>query len=249
MRGVELGEHQRLPVGVPPGVEYHRVLAGEERRVGRGVLAILLVLGGLQVFSALLSVGVSLVEARRGRLTPALGGTDHTPLYHAVSVGSVALLVPWSMVVQRWLYGVPGASLHSVASRFRFEVFGRSLLVLGPVVAAVLVVNDLLAPTETSSMTRTTVLWLFATSLVLAPLQSAGEEYGLRGLVVRVAASWGRGRRVALLLGLSLSSVAFAVIHLSTDPWLNLWYLVFGVTTGIIVWRTPRPRCRRPVPH
>lgn len=72
---------------------------------------------------------------------------------------------------------MPGASLHSVASRFRFEVFGRSLLVLGPVVTAVPVVNDVLAPMQTSSMTRTSLLWLFATSLVLAPLQSAGEEY------------------------------------------------------------------------
>lgn len=226
------------PNRAAPGVEYHRVLVGEKRRVGRGILAILLVLGGLQVFSIALSVGVSLVEARRGYTTPALGGTDYTPLYHAVSVGSVALLIPWSMLVQRWLYQVPGASLHSVASRFRFAVLGRSLLVLGPVVVAVLVVNDYFAPTETAPMTRTTVLWLFATSLVVAPLQSAGEEYGLRGLVFRVASSWGRGRRVALLLGLLVSSAAFAVIHLSTDPWLNLWYLVFGVTTGTIVWRT-----------
>jgi len=44
---------------------------------------------------------------------------------------SPALLIPWSMLIQRWLYGVPGASLHSVVSRFRFEVFGRALLVLG----------------------------------------------------------------------------------------------------------------------
>jgi len=223
---------------VPPGVEYHRVLAGDKRRIGRGILAIALVIGGLQFFSILLSVGVSLIEFQRGIVTPALGGTDYTPLYHAVSYGSVALLIPWSMFVQRWLYGVRGPSLHSVVSRFRFDLFGRSLLILGPVVIALIVVNDYLAPTLKLQLDHTTVLWLIATTLVVVPLQTAGEEYGFRGLVFRVAGSWGRGPRTALVLGLLVSSVAFALVHLSTDPWLNLWYLTFGITTGIIVWRT-----------
>lgn len=223
---------------VPPGVEYHRVLAEDKRRIGRGILAIALLLGGFQFFIILFSVGVSLIEAQRGYLTPALGGADYTPLYHAVSIGSVALLLPWSMLIQRWLYGVRGGSLHSVVSRFRFDLFGRSLLVLGPIIVALLVVNDYLAPTEKLGMDHTTVLWLFATSLVIVPLQAAGEEYGFRGLLFRVAASWGRGPRTALVLGLLVSSAAFALVHLSTDLWLNLWYLVFGITTGVIVWRT-----------
>ena len=36
-------------------------------------------------------------------------------------------------LIQRWFYGVRDASLHSVVSRFRFDLFGRALLVLGPV--------------------------------------------------------------------------------------------------------------------
>lgn len=237
----DLNPHTRkLGTGkeAPPDVEYHRVLAGEKRRIGRGILAIVLVIGGLQVFSIALTIGVSLIEAQRGLITPALGGTDYTPLYHAVSMASVALLIPWSMVVQRWLYGVPGASLHSVTSRFRFQVVGRSMLVLAPIIVAVLVINDYLAPTDKTAMDDTVVLWLFATTLVIVPLQAAGEEYGLRGLVFRVAASWGRGPRTALLLGLIISSAVFAVIHFSADPWLNLWYFVFGITTAIITWRT-----------
>jgi membrane protease YdiL (CAAX protease family) len=35
-----------------------------------------------------------------------------------------------------------------------------------------------------------------------------------------------------------VSSGIFAVIHLSTDPWLNLWYLIFAVGTALITWRT-----------
>ena len=226
------------PNHVPPGVEYHRVLAGDKRRIGRGILAIVLVVGGLQVFTIALTLGIGFVEAQRGYLTPVLGGTDYTPLYHAVSIASVALLIPWSMLVQRWLYGVPGRSLHSVVSRFRFDLFGRSLLILGPILVAVLVVYDYLAPTEKQAMDHTTALWIFVTSLVFVPLQAAGEEYGFRGLLFRVAASWGRGPRTALVLGLLVSSAAFAVVHATANPWLNLWYLVFGITTGIIVWRT-----------
>jgi hypothetical protein len=81
-------------------------------------------------------------------------------------------------------------------------------------------------------------MWLLATTFLLTPLQAAGEEYGFRGLVFRVAAGWGRGPRTALVLGVLVSSVIFAVIHLSTDPWLNLWYLVFGISTAVVTWRT-----------
>ena len=235
---VEPPADEATPSGIPSAVEYHRVLAGDKRRIGRGILAIVLLIGGLQVFSIALSVGVSLIESLRGNITPVFGGTDYTGLYHAVSIGSVALLIPWSMFIQRWLYGVRGASLHSVISKFRFDLFGRSLLILGPIVVALLVVNDYLAPAEKLAMDQTTALWVFATSLVIVPLQAAGEEYGFRGLLFRVAASWGRGPRTALVLGLGISSAAFALVHLSTDPWLNLWYVAFGITTGIIVWRT-----------
>lgn len=84
-------------------------------------------------------------------------------------MASIALLISWSMVIQRRLYGVR-------------------------------------------------VLWLLATTLLLTLLQALGEEYGLRGLVFRVAGSRGRGPRTALVLGVLVSSVTLAVIHLSTDP-------------------------------
>jgi hypothetical protein len=64
-----------------------------------------------------------------------VGDGSYTPLTHAAAMASLALLLPWSMVIQRWLYGVPGASLHSVFSRFRFA---RALLLVGPVWVAML---------------------------------------------------------------------------------------------------------------
>lgn len=226
------------PGVVPGGTEYHRGLTSGRRRVARGIVAIVVLLVGFFAFSTAAVMGASLIEAQRGLRTPALGGGDYTPLYHLAAFGSIAVLIPWSMLLQRWFYGVDGATLHSVVSRFRFDLFGRAFLVLAPVVLVVLVVDSWLAPAAQGSLSRDAALAIFVISLLVVPLQGAAEEYGLRGLVFRIAASWGRGPRTALVLGLLVSASAFTVMHVATDPWLNLWYFVFGVANGIIVWRT-----------
>ncbi len=47
------------------------------------------------------------------------------------------------------------------------------------------------------------------------------------------AASWVRAIRSALALGLVVSSLAFAALHGSIDPWLVGYYVVFGVPAGL----------------
>ncbi|AGZ40748.1 CPBP family intramembrane glutamic endopeptidase [Actinoplanes friuliensis] len=212
-------------------VEYHRVYAGERRRVGRGLLAIALLLGGLLVVSVVLSVVATVLDDR---------GADgaYTPMMHAAAMLSLALLIPWSMAIQRWLYGLPGSSLHSVFSRFRFALFGRALLLIGPALVAALVVSDYLAPEPRNVWSDTDVLWMVAATLLLTPLQAAGEEYGFRGLIFRAAGGWTRGARSGLVVGLITMTVAFAASHAAGDPWLNLWYVVLAVGTGLITWRT-----------
>lgn len=218
---------------VPPGVEYHRVLAGGTRRIGRGLLAIALLIGGLTVSAVVLTAGAAAVDAGMG----IEGRVAYTPLVHAAGMISVALLIPWSMLIQRWLYGVRGGSLHSVVSRFRFDVFGRALLLIGPAWVVALVVQYW-NPLPQAVWSYSDVLWMLVATILLTPLQAAGEEYGIRGLVLRVAGGWTRGARAGLAAGVLVSSGIFAVIHLSTDPWLNLWYLIFAVGTALITWRT-----------
>jgi membrane protease YdiL (CAAX protease family) len=72
-----------------------------------------------------------------------------------------------------------------VYSRFRFDLFGRALLLILPVWVATLVVSDYLAPEPRSVWSDTDVLWMLAATLLLTPLQAAGEEYGFRGLTTR----------------------------------------------------------------
>lgn len=226
------------PESVPPGVEYHRVLAGEDRRVGRGILAIALLVGGMWAAIAAFYYLGRWVDAL---LLPGAAGDGNgllTPVSHAGSLVAVALLVPWSMVTQRWLYGTPGPSLHSVTSRFRFALFGRALLAVGPALVLAIAVTELLVPRPTTVWSPLDTIWILTVSLVLLPLQAAGEEYGLRGLVFRVAASWGRGRWTSLILGMAVSAAVFAALHTAGDPWWNVLYAVLSVLAAFITWRT-----------
>jgi uncharacterized protein len=226
------------PPPVVQGVPYHRVLAGEKRRIGRGVLALVLLVVGMLGAAVLVQLLGARLDAALGTNSVANGGTEFTPIFHAANLLPIALVIPISMLIQRRLYGVPGASLHSVVSRFRMDVFGRALLVVVPTWAVPLAVLNHLMPAGVTTYDPTDLLILFVISVLLCPLQSAGEEYGLRGLAFRVAASWGRGPRVALVLGVAVSALVFALPHLSTDPWINLHYVVLAVCLALITWRT-----------
>ncbi|GHJ54353.1 CAAX amino protease [Nonomuraea sp. TT08I-71] len=222
---------------VPTGVEYHRVLASDKRRIGRGIFAIILLLAGLVIFPTVIGRATALIDVRMGKTPPILGGTDYTPLYHTSTMLSLGLLIPWSMLIQRWLYGVPGASLHSVTSRFRFDLLGKSLLIFGP---AWLVVNALgaLAPVEESPWSQTDLVAIFLATMLLTPLQSAGEEYGVRGLIFRVIGSWTRSPRAGLVAGVLVSSALFTAAHGATDPYIIVWYFVLWTGLAVITWRT-----------
>ncbi len=230
------GEPRNGP-SVPAGVEYHRVLAGDKRRVGRGILAIFLLLAGFLISITLIRVATTLIDAQLSGTPPTEGRTEYTPLKHAGSMISLALLIPWSMLIQRWLYGVPGRSLHSVTSRFRFDLFGKALFVFGPIWLIVAALGAL-APPETVPWSHTDLLAFFIATILLTPLQSAGEEYGVRGLVFRVVGSWTRSRRAGLIAGVVITSVLFTFVHGSTDLYINIWYLALWASLAIITWRT-----------
>ncbi|WGW10516.1 type II CAAX endopeptidase family protein [Saxibacter everestensis] len=217
---------------VPSGVEYHRVLAGDDRHIARGILAIVLLLAGLVFFSLATGWVSALIDTQLGN-----SPTDYTPVRHAGSMIGLALLIPWSMLIQRWLYGVPAASLHSVTSWFRFDLLGKALLVFGP---AWLIVNGLgfLAPAEEVPWSQTDLIAMFLVTFLLTPLQTTGEEYGFRGLAFRVIGSWTRSPRAGLVAGVVVTSVLFTAMHGSTDPYIITWYLTLFTCLAIITWRT-----------
>lgn len=217
---------------VPPAVEYHRVYAGEKRRVLRGILAIMLLFAGLIGFAQLFLYGAAIIDSQ------VLGRTGFTPLTQAAGSLSLAVLIPYCLLLQRLLYGVPGRSLHSVAGRFRYGVLGRSLLAFGPLLLVVIASGFLLAPAEQVPWTTFDLVAYFVIGMLLTPLAAAGEEYGFRGFMFRVVAGWSHGARIGAAIGIIIPTVLFSLFHGSLDPYILTSYLVLFGSMAVITWRT-----------
>lgn len=217
--------------GLPAGVEYHRAYAVGKRRIIRGMAAIILLFAGLIGLAQACLAGASAIDSQL------LGRTGFTTLQHAAGALSLGLLIPYSMLLQRWLYGVPANTLHSVEGRFRFGVFGRALIVFGPMMLIVMSVG-FVAPDDRVPWSTADLIAFFIIGMTLTPLAAAGEEYGVRGLMFRVIGSWTRGSRSGAVLGITLTTVLFSLFHGSLDPYILGSYLVLFAALAIITWRT-----------
>ncbi|MEY2848491.1 MAG: hypothetical protein RI885_1156 [Actinomycetota bacterium] len=220
-----------LPPRVPTDTEYHRVYASGNRRILRGILAIVLLFAGLIGFAQLALLGAVFVDVQ------ILGRTGFTPLQHAAGALALAALIPYSMLLQRVLYGLPPRSLHSVAGRFRHDVFARALLAFGPLLLIVIGIGYLV-PGEAIAWSTVDLVAVFVIGMLLTPLAAAGEEYGLRGLMFRVVGSWTRGARSGAVLGVVVTTVVFSLFHGTLDPFLLASYLVLFSSMAIVTWRT-----------
>lgn len=217
---------------LPAGVEYHRAYATEQRRIVRGLAAIALLVVGFVGFPVLFGWLSEVVDAALfARSGPS------TPLRFAAGPLGLAALIPYSMLVQRMLYGVPAGTLHSVAGRFRFAVLGRALLVFGPPLLVVIAAGSLSAD-DPAPWTTADLVWFFVIGMLLIPLAAAGEEYGFRGLMFRVLGSWTRGARSGAVLGVVVTTVLFSLAHGTLDPFLLTSYLVLFSSLAIVTWRT-----------
>lgn len=220
--------------GVPAGLEYHRVHAGVERRVLRGLVAIVLLVAGFVGFAVLFR---SLSEVVDATLFDRSGPS--TPLRQAAGALALALLIPYSMLIERVLYGVPARSLHSVAGRFRFGVLGRALLVFGP---PLLLVIALGVPGSVDSAPWTTadLVWYFVIGMLFSAMAVVTWRTG--GLEVAVVlhgvynvAFLVLGTTLHVDVGAELASRAEAV-----GSWANLVPGATLVAITAVVWWTTR---------
>jgi membrane protease YdiL (CAAX protease family) len=223
-------EPKRLP-GVPASVEYHRLLVTQKRRVLRGLLTIVLLIVGLIGFAQLFLLAAQTMDSQL------LGRNGFTPLQQAAGALSLAALIPYSMLLQRVLYGVPARTLHSVAGRLRFGVLGRAMLTFGPVLVIVMAIG-LVEPAPTASWTTPDLVAFFLIGVLLIPLAAAGEEYAFRGLMFRVVGSWPRGSSWGAAIGILATTAFFTLFHGSFDPFILTSYLVLFGSLAIITWRT-----------
>ncbi|MFF3438816.1 CPBP family intramembrane glutamic endopeptidase [Streptosporangium sp. NPDC002721] len=151
-----------------------------------------------------------------------------------LSVGATGVL---AILLLAWTARVPWRSLISWPRAFDARRLARYLagaaLLLGAGVGVVaLVAPD--APGWTAFGFTATTAVVLVIMVLTTPLQAAGEELMFRSAMLPAAASWVRAVRPALAVGLVVSSLAFAVMHGSTDPWLFGYYAVFGFCAGLM---------------
>ncbi|MFI2489013.1 CPBP family intramembrane glutamic endopeptidase [Promicromonospora kroppenstedtii] len=160
-----------------------------------------------------------------------------TPLKLLAINLSVGLAGVLAILLLARLAGVPWRSLISSPRAFDGKRLAQYLLGAALLVGAGIGVVALVAPESPGwvafGVSGTTILMLVVT-LVSTPFQAVGEELMFRSSVLPAAASWVRAVRPALAVGLVVSSLAFAVVHGSTDPWLFGYYTFIGAATALM---------------
>lgn len=162
---------------------------------------------------------------------------DFTPLKLLainISIGAAGVLAILLLV---WIAKVPWRSLISFprafdARRLTYYLIGAALLVGAGIGVVALVAPD--SPGWTAFGVTGTTIGVLVVTVLSTPLQSVGEELMFRSAVLPAAASWVRAVRPALVVGLVVSGLGFAVVHGSTDPWLFGYYTFIGVSTGVM---------------
>jgi membrane protease YdiL (CAAX protease family) len=198
----------------------------------RGALALLLLVVGFLILSIALGGIALIVDVATGAYTlddVASGLMTLTPVTMLANNLSLAALIPVSMLIQWAIFGVRPRWLSSVEGRFRWRWLGRLALVIVPVWIVYVGASVLLSPLEPVVVDGTMIAML-AVVILTTPLQSAGEEYGARGLIQRSVGSWFSRPITAFLVGTVVSGAVFASVHFAGDPWLIAYYFVFGAS-------------------
>lgn len=198
----------------------------------RTLLSLLIPTVGLLIVSSVATIPVVMIEIALGVRQP--DDVSMSVGVMAVTTGALGLLIPISLLTQRWLYGV--RPLSSVAGRLRWRILAPAVMILLVLMGLYMGLAPSLGPdavTEERSMGET--LGYLAIVLFIIPFQAAGEEYAFRGLVNRAVTASARRSKYAVLIGMIVSSVVFATMHFAEDPWLIAYYLLFGMCMAVVV--------------
>jgi len=230
------------PITITPSpAPYHHTLRRPGVSWWRGAVAIVTMLMGYLMVNLALSMAAVGIDVARGAYSMEdlqAGRLTLTPLMLlAVNLTAIAL-IPLAMLLQWALFGVRPRWLSSVQGLFRWRLMLRVALFVVPLWLVYVTVFSLLELPGSTPLDQGTSWAMLAVVLSTTWLQAAGEEYGFRGLVTRSVGSWFASPRTALLVSIVVANLVFMVAHTSTDPWLNAYYFLFGVSLSVVVWRT-----------
>jgi uncharacterized protein len=219
---------------------YQHALHGRDPHRWRGVLTVVV----LAVTFAVMTFVTSVLAVRLGLVLGMIteeqvssGRIPFGPLILLSTNLSLASLIPASLFVQRVVYGQRIRLLHAVRGGFRWRLLPRAAVLVVPVWLAYLALSSLLDFPGSEYSGGVSVALLLVVVLT-TPLQAAGEEYAFRGVLGRAVGAWFRSSRVAVVVSTIVASLLFMGSHASTDPWLNVYYFLFGVGMSVITWRT-----------
>ncbi|SIO89340.1 CPBP family intramembrane glutamic endopeptidase [Nocardiopsis sp. JB363] len=245
---------------IPEGESYHRLARTRFFRWWVPLVAIAV----FAVLSFFLWVGVVVVMT----IVAILGGSglalESANLGEiaglAFGLASIALLIPLAFFVTRVAQWRRTGSLISVTGRMRWRWLGCCVLIALALALVCAVLVPMLPaasagaaaveaePAGTSEGIQV-LLAAMAVIVLLVPLQSAAEEFTLRGLVMQLVGSLGssEGRTAfsrvmrspwpAILAGGTL----FAALYVATHPghfWTTASLMVFGLGMSWLTWRT-----------
>lgn len=198
-----------------------------------------LAMGGLlaaTVMIALPLVGLLVDGADLGELA-STGAIEVGPGLFLGNNIALALCVPIALLVQWACVQQPPGWLSSVEGRLRWRWLAVVALTILPL-WILLVGGQLLIEPPTDARWRDYSAVMIVGILLTTPLQAAGEEYLVRGLLGRIVASWFSAPALGFAASTAMTAWVFMLLHGAGDPWLNAFYVLFGVACSWLTWRT-----------
>ena len=188
-----------------------------------GVYGLQLMLGGI---AALVEIGLLGKDPDDASLTPLT--------FLAINLSTI-LVAPLALLVLAKAGRVPWRSALSAGRAFRRRRLGMYVGLFAVLMVLANAAVQLIHPSPLSlfAVSGTTIA-LLVVLVLTTPLQAAAEEVAFRGVLTASYASWIRASRPALIVGIIGSSVLFAVVHTSLDPWMILNYLGLGTSTAVM---------------
>ncbi len=222
----------------PAGVTYPRVLSGEWASSVRSIVGILAGLIGyaliVPVVAQTILALVWLARGRRGSFSAyyTAGLAFDFPAGMLAAQVGLAMLIPVSLIIVRYIHGRSTRYLHSVQPGLRWRYLVVAALAAVVVLNAVLWVSRIGTPLTWAPQSNIGS-WLVII-VVTSPLQAAAEEYFFRGYLMQSLGSivpnpW---------FGVVTSALVFAVFHGIQNPALFADRFGFGLLAGALVLLT-----------
>lgn len=225
-----------------PGVDFSRLLAGEENPPVKATIGALLALTGyallVPVVAQLLAGLDWIIQGRPGAFATYLK-EDLAFLHPGGLVAAnlaLATLTPVALVLVRFWNRRRPAWAASVAPGLRWRYLGLCLVVAAVVLNAVLWLGRARGGV-TWDPQHNLAVWLVLV-LLTSPLQAAAEEFFFRGYLLQSLGSVVRDEQTSRRLAVVGSAFVFALFHGMQNPALFVDRFGFGLLAGALVLLT-----------